>query len=347
MKVLFVTDGILTPASRFRCSQFFPYFENEGIRCDLRYAYGPLYNRAINSWLSTPYRTACRLRRAYHQLLVASDIDLVFLQRTAFPHSAFVEDLASTLDIPTIFDFDDSLFVNGKGEDSRARRDAFEKAVLLADHLIPGNAFLAREANYSQKSTIIPTVIDTDKYIPRKAPKATSKLVLGWMGTAGNFPFLESVVPAIKRILRRYPNTVMRIVSNSEFLPLSGVERVQQIPWSAETELAWLQSFDVGLMPLVDSPLTRGKCAFKMIQYMAVGIPVVVSPVGANSEVFESVDPIGFMPDGDWEQSLSVLIEEKGLRVAMGESGRERATSHYSIHAVLPRYLKIFEDLAG
>jgi len=347
MKVLFVTDGILTPASRFRCSQFFPYFEKNGIECGLRYAYGPFYNRAINSWVSTPYRSLCRLRRAYHQLLVSNDVDVLFLQRTAFPHSALIEAIGSTLEMPTVFDFDDSLFVDGKGEESTARRGAFEKAVLLADHLIPGNSFLSQAANQPEKSTIIPTVIDTDRYVPRTAPRKDTKIVLGWMGTAGNFPFLESVVPAIKRILKRYPNALMRIVSNSEFVPLSGVERVQQIPWSAETELDWLQSFDVGLMPLIDSPLTRGKCAFKMIQYMAVGIPVVVSPVGANGEVFESPEPIGFMPDGDWEEDLVALIEDQELRSFMGERGRVRAREEYSIHAVLPRYLRIFEGLAG
>lgn len=343
MKVLFVTDGILTPASRFRCSQFFEVFEEHGVECELRYAYGPGYNKAINRWYALPYKTGSRLKRAYHQLFFSNDTDILFLQRNAFPHSGLIEEILAGEGVPTIFDFDDSLFVNGAGETVPRRKVAFERAVDVSDHLIAGNRYLSETAGRSEKTTVIPTVIDTSKYVPRLAPKSAEKVIVGWMGTAGNFPFLSTIVPDLKRLLESYPEVVVRIVSNSVFEPLKGVSRVQQIEWTAETELDWLQSFDIGLMPLVDSPLTRGKCAFKMIQYMAVGVPVVVSPVGANVEVFEGDTTIGFMPQGEWFDALANLVEDSRLREKAGENGRKKAVAEYSIDAVLPRYLGIFE----
>lgn len=342
MKILFVTDGIHTPASRFRCSQFFEEFERNGLEVEIRYGYGESYNSAINRPYALAYKALGRLRRAYHQIFFG-DADLIFLQRTAFPHTGFIEEVGSLRDVPIIFDFDDSLFVNGKGEVSAQRAAAFATAVRVSDHLIAGNRYLANEAGRLDKTTIIPTVIDTARYGPRIAPKSNRKVVVGWMGTAGNFPFLESIVPELKMLLKKRPEVIIRLVSNRIFEPLAGIDRVQQIKWSPQSEIDWLHSFDIGLMPLIDSPLTRGKCAFKMIQYMAVGIPVVVSPVGANLEVFDSEESIGFMPTGSWQEALDVLVEEGALRRQMGAAGRERAVAEYSIQSVLPRYLNLFD----
>lgn len=346
MKVLFVTDGISTPASRFRCAQFFPYFRKMGIECELRYAYGEHYNDAISRFYGGPYKFACRLRRSWYQLFPSDGTDILFLQRTAFPFTGAVEQIGSENGLPTVFDFDDSLFVDGDGKENPLRRKAFYAAVESSDYLIPGNQFLNSEAGNRPNSQVIPTVIDTDLYIPRSFKHYHNKVILGWMGTAGNFPFLSSIVDELRRLLVKYPDLIVRIVSNQPFEPLLGVERVQQIRWTAETELSWLQSFDIGLMPLIDSPLTRGKCAFKMIQYMSLGIPVVVSPVGANVEVFSEAPPIGYMPnEGLWFEAISHLIEEPLVRREMGSAGRARAEELFSIRAVLPAYASIFERL--
>lgn len=343
MKITFVTDGVEVPAARFRCLQFFPYFAAHGIECEHRFAYGHAYNQAIKSPVSSLYKSVCRARRAFYQLS-AYRSNLIFLQRTAFPHSGLVEKLNGTLSVPLIFDFDDSLFVDGLGNESPRRRRAFETGTEVADHLIAGNVFLENVAAKPWKTSVIPTVIDTRRYVPRgrTAPRG-EKLVIGWMGTSGNFPFLESIAGAIKEVLSAYPNAIFRIVSNDRFRLLDGVARVQQIHWTADKELEWLQSFDIGLMPLIDSPLTRGKCAFKMIQYMSVGVPVVVSPVGANVEVSSHAD-VGFLahePE-EWFDAIAELLESRHLRAEKGERGRAIAEKEYSIQAVLPKYLEIF-----
>lgn len=343
MKIIFLTDGIDAPGSRFRCEQFFESFEARGISCELKYAYGHSYNRVHNKRWSALYKAACRAKRAI--LTASANADVVFLQRTAFPQSAAAEYIANLRGQSLIFDFDDSLWLGPGGRKSSMRMRAFETAVRISDHLIAGNAFLAKVANHPEKTTIIPTVIDTDRYVPGQW-LADSRPVIGWMGTSGNFPFLEQLVPSLKRVLETGEATV-RLVSNAPFEPLVDEAGVEQIRWSASTEIQLLQSFDIGLMPLVESPLTRGKCAFKMITYMACATPVVVSAVGANIEVFNGSNS-GYCLDGfDWTEALLDLVRSPELRRRMGEAGRGHAVENYSIHAVIDTYIDLFEQVAS
>jgi glycosyltransferase involved in cell wall biosynthesis len=344
MRILFLCEGTTVPASRFRVVQFLSHFEARGIQSVVRFAYGDGYNEIASTRVGPLYKALMRTRR----LVFAADadeFDIVFLQRPALPQSAVGEELAHAINPHTIFDFDDSLWMLGDGTTSTRRREGFDKTAELVSHLIAGNAFLASEAGQPQKTTIIPTVIDTVKYLPIE--RAKQPVTIGWMGTAGNFPFLDRLVPSLKAVLAARSDIRVRLVSNADFLPLSGVPGVEQIRWTASDEIALLQSFDIGLMPLVDSPLTRGKCAFKMIQYMAVGAPVIISNVGANREVFGSAEP-GFLLDTfDWTDALLTLIDDPDLRASMGSRGRLRAESSYSIISVLPKYLEIFERVAG
>lgn len=344
MRCLFLCEGTTVPASRFRVVQFLPYFEKAGLETVTRFAYGDSYNRLSRTRIGAFYKGLMRGRR----LVFAADadeFDVVFLQRPAFPQRAIGEELVHWLNPRTIFDFDDSLWLLGDGSTSSQRREGFDRTVELVNHVVAGNHFLADQAGHPEKTTVIPTVIDTNIYQPPSA--RTEIITIGWMGTAGNFPFLEKVVASLKSVLLRRPDVRVRLVSNALFAPLDKVKGVEQLRWTAESEVELLQSFDIGLMPLVDSALTHGKCAFKMIQYMAVGTPVVVSDVGANREVFGNVEP-GFMLDKfDWTEALLNLVDDARLRKEMGERGRSRAVESYSIDAVLPRYLDVFESVAG
>ncbi len=344
MRVLFLCEGESIPATRFRVGQFVPHFQEAGIECVVRFGYGPEYSKMATRYGGV-YKFLWRARRVAFAA-DADEFDVVFIQRPTFPQTAVAEELVNWLNPRTIFDFDDSLWMGPDGRESAARRRGFNKTVEMCAHLIAGNDFLAAQAGHPQKTTVIPTVIDAERYVPQ--PKRQEGLIIGWMGTSGNFPFLEEVVPALKTVLRKYPRARLRLVSSAEFEPLLGHTQVEQIRWQADTEIELLHSFDIGLMPLVDSELTLGKCAFKMIQYMAVGRPVVVSAVGANIEVFgDGTKPPGkILSTFDWEDALSELIEDADLRKMMGDHGRERVEDAYSVKAVLPTYLDIFQMVA-
>lgn len=347
MRVLFLTEGKTIPSSRFRVGQFIPHFERKGISCTVRAGYGESYNRVSRTKLGKPYKLASRIKR------IASGVDarcfdVVFLQRMAMPFTPVPEYAMRLMTRRTVFDFDDNLTIGRQGTPNRYRQMTLERSARLSAHVIAGNRYLAGLVDVDDHLTIIPTVIDTDRYTPKTSPMARpDRVVIGWMGTAGNFTYLRDVVPAILKVLAQHPDAMFRIVSNARLPELEGHQQVEQIWWSADKEIDLLRSFDIGLMPLRDSLAARGKCGFKMIQYMAVGTSVVSSPVGANVDIFNG-SQAGFLADDhdEWVHALERLVVEAQMRQKMGEHAREHVLAHYSIHGVLDRYLQIFERVS-
>lgn len=349
MKVLFISTGVEEPASRFRVLQFLPHFERMGIECTSFSGYGASYNRIAQTPVGPLYKLYCRGTRALRTLAVGG-YDAVFLQRTALPTSALVERIAARRNPRIIFDFDDSIFLEPgpRGRPNGPRSVAFHQAIAASARVVAGNAFLAAAAGAPDKTIVIPTVVDTDRYTP-EAPggRRSGPVVIGWMGTSSNFPYLEEIVPAVRQLLDEQPGLVFRIVSNAPFQPLAGHPRVEQVPWSEETELASLRGFDIGVMPLEDTDVARGKCGFKMIQYMSVGTPVVSSAVGANVEILAGSGAGELVsPAGDWVTPLRALALNPERRHAMALAARRRIVQAYSVESVLGRYASLFESVA-
>ena len=346
MRILFLLEGTLTPSSRFRVKQFIPYFQEAGIHCTVRSAYGDRYNQMAKTNLAKPYKFFTKLRRILYSF-DASRFDLIFIQRPTFPFTSLPERFVTRINQNTIFDVDDAIWHDSKNNVNYFRKKTFDKNVTLCRYLICGNDYLAAAANKPNKTRVIPTVIDSEKYTPGLSQHQHKKTVIGWMGTASNFISLKTIVPALLEILKKFPNVIVRLVSNDSFLPLAGHPQVQEIVWNKEDEVSLLRSFDIGLMPLIDNTVTKGKCGFKMIQYMAVGVPVIVSPIGANISILDDQKAGLFASTkSEWIESLALQINDSQMRKEMGETGRARAVKYYSIKAVLPEYLKIFE-LAG
>lgn len=350
MRILFLTEGTTIPASRFRVGQFLPYFRDRGVQCTVRPGYGDHYNQIASTPLGTPYKLTKRLLRVLRSL-DAAQFDLVFLQRPAIPHTPLPEQLINHLNRRTIFDVDDAIFLNPDGTTNPRLQHTFSTIVDEVHHLICGNSFLADAAQAPHKTSIIPTVIDCQRYSPtpdRKSRFHSDDPIIGWMGTASNFKSLESVVPALRHILDQHPNTRFRVVSNADFPPLGDHPQFQYIPWSAADEIDLLRSFDIGLMPLLDIPTSYGKCGFKMIQYMAVGTAVISSPVGANIDIYQGSDA-GYLADGidDWSQAMTTLLQDAEHRHQCGLSGRQHVLRHYSIQSVIDPYMTLFEQVAN
>lgn len=310
----------------------------------MRAAYGDHYNRAIASPGAPIYRLATRLRR-FAQIADVEQFDVVFLQRPAFPFTAIVEHWIAKRNPHTIFDVDDAIWMGPTGP-SELRRQVFDANVRYCKHLIVGNKFLHEKAGHPDKTSIIPTVIDTDRFVPatRRSP---NRVVIGWMGTASNFPSLRSILPAIRTVLAQHPSVVFRVISNQRLVELENHGQIEQLPWRADAEIQQLQAFDIGLMPLIDTEASRGKCGFKMIQYMAVGCPVIVSPVGANLDILVPGTAGSFAVEHDgWVEALIALLSGE-RRAIMGAAGRARAINNYSIKAVVDQYIGIFNSVAA
>ena len=342
MRVHFFTDGPLSPGSRFRCLQLFPALEQRGISCSVQFAYDDRYNDVHDKPWAPLYKAKGRLMRA-GSLLFERGHDLLFLHKTTLAVTGLPEWLRSRRRTPTVFDFDDALHLGPNGASSLPRERTFRQAVDSASHVIAGNRYLADAAQVPWKTSVIPTVVDATRYVPAHLREGR-ELVIGWMGTASNFPYLREVIPSVLRAIDLLPRARLRIVSNGVLPEYLGDSRVEQWRWREDQELMALQSFDVGLMPLPDTDQTRGKCGFKMLQYMSVGIPTLASAVGANVPLFEGSGAGQLVaPGGDWTQALLDLaaLSPSG-RADVGRSGRAHVEAKYSVAAVVDRYVEIF-----
>lgn len=346
MKIVFFTDGPEIPGSRFRCLQFFPHFERRGFHCEARYAYDTRYNDVFGTRWGPAYKLLGRFSRAA-QMLKAGDADLLFVHKTSLAVSGLPEALRARRGPPMVFDFDDAIYLGPDGGRQALRQRAFTQVARAATHLIAGNAHLARIAGREADTTVIPSVVDAEVYAPGAPKPAHAPLIVGWMGTASNFPSLRPVVPSLLEALARVPRARLRLVSNAELPEYVGHPLVEQWRWNEAGEVRALRSFDVGLMPLDDTEASRGKCGFKMIQYMAVGVPVLSSAVGANVDIFAGSGAGALVaPGDDWGAALTTLLEQRARFAELGAAGRAHAVKHFSIDAVVDDYARLFTRLA-
>jgi glycosyltransferase involved in cell wall biosynthesis len=171
-------------------------------------------------------------------------------------------------------------------------------------------------------------------------------VVLGWIGSRGTLKYLKEIAPALEVIGERFPGVKLKIVADDFF----GLERLPVIKksWSATDEIADLHSFDIGLMPLTDDVWTRGKCGFKLLQCMAVGLPVVCSPVGANRQIMaDGVEGYWASNHAEWVEKLAALINDATLAQAMGRRGREKVQQTYSLQANAPLLIQALRQSTG
>lgn len=346
MRILFLTEGQLTPSSRFRVQQFVPHFEQAGIQCQVIAGYGSHYNRIAPKPWAPAYKLAARSRRLIGGAL-ASRADILFVQRPILPFTPAPEQLLAKRGMPIVFDVDDAIFVAPNSENSPSRWHTFRTCVDLSTRYFAGNSFLAEQGGAPEKTHVMPTVIDTDIYCPAPRTASDERVVIGWIGSATTVRFLDQILPALRAVRTCYPQVVIRIVSSHMPPKLAAEDGFEFQAWSKETELTSLRTFDIGLMPMEQNRVSLGKCGFKMIQYMAMGTPVVADPFGANREIFGS-SGAGFLANTqeEWVHAMSELIEDEALRKRQGEAARQHAVDHYSIRAVLPRYLDAFRAIA-
>ncbi|MBW2732922.1 MAG: glycosyltransferase family 4 protein [Deltaproteobacteria bacterium] len=329
--VVFFTQGVNVPSSRFRVGQFLPHFEAAGVRSTLLPA-------RPSTQGDVPWRWAHGRRRAlFKPLSIVSRLidlpkirnhDVVFLQRPLLKYYTTILEKIVTTFKRTILDFDDAIFNNLLGLESWRLRRIIE----LVDHVIVGNQHLYDFVDEPRKTTIIPTVVDTRRYQMR--PDPVGRFTLGWTGVSSNLKELRLIAKPLRRVLAATGGELLIIsdrISESWLreLPLRFVR------WSPTVEAEALAAVHVGLMPLKHTHYNEGKCGFKLIQYMARGIPAVATPIGANKQIVRhGID--GFLADSDraWEEALLELWRSGDVRRAMGERARVRVESDYSIDAV-------------
>lgn len=341
LKVTALTGAKQVPSARFRLEQYIPLLGSHGVELNWRPApvsgYPPARRWLRPLWL--PVALAARVPG-----VVASwDSDVTFIGREFISTLSTLESFTRR---PRVFDVDDAIWLRRGGGFARhlARR---------MDIVVAGNNYLAEWfGRYCSDVEILPTAVDCDRFVPGEKPFSSGKegsLVIGWSGTSSNFPFLYEIEQALARVMRERPDVQFHVSSDRppgfRHLP---AERVRFVPWSMDNEVGFIQSLDVGLMPLRDSEWSRGKCAYKMLLYLACGIPVVVSPVGMNAEVLQAAAVgLGAGNSEQWRSGVLELLGDDRGRREMGAGGRELVVSRFSLSVLGEHLARILKRAAG
>jgi hypothetical protein len=331
-RALFWVHDAAAPSFRHRLAAHLPALEASGIRCDVDEFPRRRYGTRI-------LERAGRL--AEFDLLVIAKFKLETGERWLVRRRAR----------RIAYDFDDAIYFGkpdrpGMPPDRSTRRvRKFEATCAIADLVTAGNATLASAARRTgRRVEIVPTGIDLSGYGPRSTREGDARVV--WIGLPGNLPYLASVEEPLRRLARRRPGT--RLVIVSERAPASFAAPIELVAWSKETEAAALSGCDVGIMPLDDDDWTRGKGGFKLLQYMAAGLPTVASPVGVNTEI--TVDgETGYFASTpeEWESRIERLLADPELRRRMGSAGRRRVEERYAMPLVSRRLVELYGGLIG
>jgi len=314
---------------RYRIPQFIPYFHQKGIEADLV----RLSDYPLNRWKQ--FREARHYDVIVLQRRLLQPWDIAILRHAA-PH--------------LVFDFDDAvMYRSSKWENplSRSRMLKFRKTVESCDLVFAGNSFLKKETERfvsSQKVHVIPTVVDLERYTPKDQTDFQDQVTLGWIGSRGTLGYLQAIMPALESLAGGSYRVRLKIVCD-HFLESRRISIIKK-RWEEKTEVDDVRSFDVGIMPLSDDVWSRGKCALKIVQCLAVGVPVVCSPVGTNRDIVRHGSN-GFWATSheEWIENLLTLIENPSLRRKMGMMGRKVVAEGYSVQAVGERIVDLMQSL--
>ena len=353
MKILLLTRYDRTgPSSRYRFYQFLPYLEKE--RFDV--SVSPLFNEKYVYNLYSDKRKIKFLNplnaffKRTARLLLNRNYDLVWMEKEVFPWiPASIEKFLLKSSIPCIIDYDDAVYHRYDQHRNPLIREALskkiEKLMAFSTVVIVGNQYIAEYAREvgAKQVEILPTVVDTDIYT-QKNYKVNENFTIGWIGSPTTSRHVNVAAPALNQLCQN---------SDVQFSVIGALEQdmaeipVQLIPWKEETEVQELNRFDVGIMPLPDTPWERGKCGLKLIQYMAAGLPVIASPVGVNSEIVDH-GISGFLASStkEWVKYLGILKGDPELRRTMGVAGRGIVEEKYSLEKVAPKLVSILKEAA-
>jgi glycosyltransferase involved in cell wall biosynthesis len=351
MRVLALVPSLYdtSPGQRFRIEQWDPILNEHGI--DIVYA--PFETDELKAVLHKSGNVAAKvsavmrsMRQRSRELRSLGDFDLIYLFReAALLGPPCFERKAARARLPVVFDFDDAVFHSYKSPSNGYLSylkfpGKTAEICRLSTHVMAGNEYLAEYAReYNPNVTIVPTTIDTDKYTVVEKPEP-DVVTIGWSGSFSTIQHLDTIRDVLQQ-LAQTEKFHLRVIG-APIYKIPGVE-TEAMQWRSSTEIVDLAAIDIGLMPLPDDNWSKGKCGLKAIQYMALGIPTVCSPVGVNSTIIQDGEN-GFLAAdrSEWLEKIKLLIHDSELRRQIGVAGRAAVESAYSARIVAPQVADIF-----
>lgn len=297
-------------------------------------------------------RGAAAVGRRLVDTVRSSRSDVVYLYREALPLGPAILEPMLAGRVPLVYDFDDAIWIPTSSPTNpfgaRLRSAGKVDAVIRSAAITTvGNEYLAQHARlHSSRVRVLPTTLDINRYEPRPRLHTRGPIRLGWSGSHSTVPHLRTIESALVTVLAR-PDIEL-FVQGGEGFSLPAPAAVTAVRWAPATELDQLHTFAIGLMPLPDDEWTRGKCGFKALLYMSLGIPVVASPVGVNNEIIEhGVNGLLASTTQEWVEAVATLADDESLRTRLGTAGRETVIERFSGQRWAPTFLATLQEAAS
>jgi glycosyltransferase involved in cell wall biosynthesis len=354
-KILFIANHRpnRSPSQRFRFEQYLSFLNQKDWDYDFSYLISEKADSIFYKKGHFFQKMGILLNSFFirwRNVMNASSYDIIFIQREAFiTGTTFFEKKFSKSKAKIIFDFDDSIWLSNVSDANKKwnwlkNSNKTKEIIAVADLVFAGNQYLADYAKQVNKNVVIvPTTIDTDEY--QKISSESDKICIGWSGSITTIQHFEYAIPFLKEIKKKYSNQIeIKVIGDKNYkndeLGIIGID------WNKNDEIKELSSFDIGIMPLPNDEWSSGKCGLKGLQYMALEIPTIMSPVGVNTEIIkEGINGYLAETEKDWIEKITMLIESKELRKKIGLSGRETVLNAYSIKSNKDIYLNQFNQL--
>jgi len=356
MKILLLPKYSRMGAStRLRTLQFLPFLAAEGFQVDSETLFDDkyledLYGGGGRSFFLTLKQYTLRLL----VLFKAGRYDVVWIEKEIFPFfPAIAERLLKLFGIPYIVDYDDAVFHTYDLSSSALVRtllgSKIDAVMRHAECVIAGNAYLADRAIKAGAPhvEVIPTVVEHSRY-GKTLLAPSKKLVIGWIGSPSTEKYVVQIRDALRAACETYGARVLLMGASEGVIDeLQGID-VEVHTWSEDAETGFVQALDIGIMPLIDGLWEKGKCGYKLIQYMACGVPVIASPVGVNVDIVEGNECGVLATDiSDWHRCLDTLLNDQNLRLFYGSNGVYAVENFFSVQVQAPRIRDIFLAAGG
>jgi glycosyltransferase involved in cell wall biosynthesis len=353
MKVACLTayQPAIAPGPRYRLGQYAAALRRHGITVDMI----PFASTRLQSVLYQPGKHLIKVAALLESLgswlpRLARTADLFFVQREAALIGPPIIERWLSRRYPIVYDFDDAIFLAtdsvANGRLARWARPANKtiKLVEMSHAVLAGNDYLATFARqHANNVHVIPTTVDCERVTPRQSSAQAKIPTIGWIGSHSTALYLERIVPALQELARTYRFRLL-IVGAGRTITIDSIECINQ-PWDAQRETSDFQSLDIGIYPLPETDWSLGKCGLKAIQYGAVGIPCVCTPIGVNREIVRDGETGFFaISHEEWVAGLGQLLDDADLRKRMGAAAREHILAHYALDRHSERLATIMKD---
>ncbi|MDC1150375.1 glycosyltransferase family 4 protein [Gammaproteobacteria bacterium] len=333
--------------------QYLPDLASNGFKIDSVPFFDDIYLRELYKGDRSNISIIKYLFERIKKIKKCTSADLIWIEKEALPWIPwFIEGSLLPKNVPIVTDYDDAIFHRYDMHKTKIIRamlgSKIKKIMKNSSLVISGNSYLNNYAiNAGAKKTfIVPTVVDLNTYNFKEKSLDKNIARVGWIGTPQTWQELAHPIHQILSPILKKNGAIFRAIGAS--MESSKNDTLEIIPWTEESEVNLIQSMDIGVMPLPDNPWTRGKCGYKLIQYMACGLPVVASSVGVNCDIVEN-GINGFLVDNDddWQKAIEKLLNDPDLRREMGKAGRKKIEQQFSLQTWGPRVSKMFKDVCN